>query len=157
MADLINEMLALPGIDLLSLKDSLRIRKHNNTSQVLDPLRKKYIRCTPEETVRQLWLIYLLETARINPKLIAIERAFKADDFTRRFDLVIFDRSALPVLLAEFKSPEITVKQSAFDQIARYNMKLHVPYSLISNGAMHYCFRIDKDEKKFVWQEKLPF
>ena len=78
------------------------------------------------------------------------------DGMLRRFDLVIFDKTTHPLLLAEFKGPGIKVHQSAFDQIARYNMQLHVPYSLISNGTQHYCFQIDDEVKGFVWQKELP-
>ena len=151
-------MIPLEGIDLLALKSSLKLgRDSAGATVVWDPLRKKNIRTTPEEMVRQLWIIYLLDQLNLNRKLIAVERAFQIMGMRRRFDLVIFDPSTHPVLLAEFKGPEVPVRQVAFDQIARYNMQLHVPYSLISNGTMHYCFKIDDDRKEFVWQEKLPF
>ena len=151
-------MIPLEGIDLLALQSSLKLgRDSAGATIVWDPLRKKNIRTTPEEMVRQLWIIYLLDQLNLNRKLIAVERAFQIMGMRRRFDLVIFDPSTHPVLLAEFKGPEVPVRQVAFDQIARYNMQLHVPYSLISNGTMHYCFKIDDDRKEFVWQEKLPF
>ena len=124
---------------------------------VLDPLRKKYIRTTPEEIVRQLWILYLLEVVKLNERLISVERAFNIHGMRRRFDLVVFDKSTHPILLTEFKSPSVPVSQDTFDQIARYNMQLQVPYSLISNGYSHYCFMIDDEKKSFIWQEKLPF
>ncbi len=124
---------------------------------VFDPLRKKYIRATPEEIVRQLWILYFLEVAHLNGRLLAIERAFKIQGMLRRFDLVVFDKSTHPVLLCEFKGPAIPIRQTTFDQIARYNMQLLVPFSLVSNGTMHYCFQIDEARKGYTWQEKLPF
>ena len=151
-------MIPLEGIDLLALQSSLKLGRDSvGATVVWDPLRKKNIRTTPEEMVRQLWIIYLLDKLNLNRKLIAVERAFQIMGMRRRFDLVIFDASTHPVLLAEFKGPEVPVRQVAFDQIARYNMQLHVPYSLISNGTMHYCFKIDDERKEFVWQGKLPF
>lgn len=151
-------MVPLDDIDLLALQSSLKLGRDSVGNTVAwDPLRKKYIRTNPEEMVRQLWILYLLEILKLNRKLIAVERAFTIMGMRRRFDLVIFDASTHPVLLAEFKGPEIPIRQSAFDQIARYNMQLQVPYSLVSNGTMHYCFKIDDERKEFVWQEKLPF
>lgn len=150
-------MIPLTGIDILELQSSLKIsRDTNRLTTVWDPLRKKYILTNPEEIVRQLWITYLLEVLKINPKLIAVERAFSVMGMKRRFDMVIFGKSTHPILLAEFKGPEIPIRQTAFDQIARYNMQLQVPYSLLSNGSMHYCFKIDDERKEFVWQEKLP-
>ena len=151
-------MILLQDIDLLSLQSSLKLRSdQKGVSLVFDPLRKNYFPTTPEEIVRQLWILYFLDVLKLNARLIAVERAFQTNGFSRRFDLVIFDKSTHPVLLTEFKGPGVKISQSTFDQIARYNMKLQVPYSLISNGSNHYCFRIDNEKKGFEWQQKLPF
>ena len=150
-------MIPLQGIDLLSYKDNLKLNTdHKGATQVFDPLRRNFFPATPEEMVRQLWIIYFLDVALISKKLMAVERAFQSYGTSRRFDLVIFDKTTLPLLLAEFKGPGIKIKQSTFDQIARYNMELQIPYSLISNGIAHYCFQIDDELKRFVWQDKLP-
>lgn len=151
-------MIQLQGIDILSLHPALKLGKDRiGTTVIFDPLRKSYVPSTPEEVVRQLWIIYFLDVAVVSKKLMSVERAFQHNTMTRRFDLVIFDRTAKPLLLAEFKGPEIKIGQSTFDQIARYNMELNVPFSLISNGRDHYCFQIDNEKRRFVWQEKLPF
>ena len=150
-------MLQLQGIDLLPFQSALRYQKDKNgLTKVFDPLRKKYFIATPEEIVRQLWIIYLVESLKINSKLIAIERAFSINQLNKRFDLVIFTNDTKPMLLAEFKGPGVKITQSTFDQIAQYNMALQVPYSLVSNGMQHYCFQIDDDKKEFVWQKELP-
>ena len=151
-------MIPLNNIDLLPLQSLLKFsRDKKGQLSVLDPVRKKFVRATPEEVVRQLWLVHFLENHKVNIKLISVERMFNIDGMLRRFDLVIFDKTTHPLLLAEFKGPGIKVHQSAFDQIARYNMQLHVPYSLISNGSMHYCFQIDDEKKGFIWQKELPY
>lgn len=150
-------MIHLTSIDLLTLQDKLKFdRDKNGQLLVMDPLRRKYILTTPEEIVRQLWIIYLLEVKKLSGKLIAVERVFLINGMKKRFDMVIFDTSAQPVLLAEFKGPGIPIRQSAFDQIAQYNMQLQVPYSLVSNGSMHYCFEIDDVKKRFNWRSSLP-
>lgn len=151
-------MKRLSHIDLLALRESLSYKVDNNGQTcVFDPLRRKHIRATPEEIVRQLWLVYLIHEIKLNKKLIAVERMFRSPNFVHRFDLVVFNKQALPVLLAEFKSPGIPISQSTFDQIARYNMELQVPYALVSNGRDHYCFNVDEKEKKYNWLESLPF
>jgi hypothetical protein len=145
------------AIDLLPFQSALRYQKDmNGLTKIFDPLRKRYFIATPEEVVRQLWIIYLVEYLKLNPKLIAIERAFTINLLNKRFDLVIFSNTTHPILLAEFKAPGIKITQSAFDQIAQYNMALQVPYSLVSNGMQHFCFQVDDEKKGFVWQKELP-
>ena len=126
-------------------------------TMLFDPIRRKNIIVNPEEVVRQLWILYLLDVLHINSKLIAVERSVKINGTKRRFDLMIFDKSTDPILLAEFKSPGTVITQAVFDQIGHYNMQLHVPYSLVSNGSQHYCFTVDEEEKGFVFLSELPF
>jgi hypothetical protein len=151
-------LLPLQHIDLLPLQSQL---KHKNDARglptVFDPVRRKYVRTNPEKIVRQLWLVYFLEVIQLNPKLIAVERKFVAHGTARRFDLVVFDTNSKPMLLAEFKAPDIALQQTVFDQIAHYNMQLKVPHALVSNGRTHYCFRIDDGQQEFVWETELPF
>ena len=150
-------MISLQHIDLLSLQSGLKYGKdENGIAVVFDRVRRKNVRATPEEIVRQLWIIYFLENLKLNPKLIAVERSFNIQGRQRRFDLVIFDKTAKPVLLAEFKAPEVKVTQLTFDQIGHYNMELRVPYALVSNGSQHYCFIIDDDKRGFEFLEDIP-
>lgn len=148
----------LAPIDLLSLQPGLKLATGSaNHTTVFDPVRRKYVPATPEEVVRQLWLLYFLHHLSLNPKLIAVEREISVHGFRRRFDLVIFNRNTTPILLAEFKAPDVALRQHVFDQVARYNMQLHVPYALISNGTQHYCFQIDEAREAFIFLDSLPF
>jgi hypothetical protein len=150
-------LLSLKNIDLLALQSGLKTSKDaSGAAMVFDPVRRRNVRTTPEELVRQLWILYFLETLHINPKLIAVERSFMINGMTRRFDLVIFDKATQPFLLAEFKAPGIMINQIVFDQVGHYNMELKVPYSLVSNGSQHYCFRIDDDKRGFVFLPEIP-
>ena len=94
---------------------------------LFDPVRRRNVSVNPEEVVRQLWILYLLDVLHINPKLIAVERSVKINGTKRRFDLMIFDKSTDPILLAEFKAPGVIINQGVFDQIGHYNMALNVP------------------------------
>ena len=150
-------MISLQHIDLLSLQSGLKYGKdENRIAVVFDRVRRKNVRAAPEEIVRQLWIIYFLENLKLNPKLIAVERSFMIQGRQRRFDLVIFDKTAKPVLLAEFKAPEVKVTQLTFDQIGHYNMELQVPFALVSNGSQHYCFVIDDEKRGFEFLTEIP-
>lgn len=150
-------MFPLKHIDLMALQAGLKFGKDDQgMTTVFDPVRRKYIRTNPEEIVRQLWILYFLEVLHQNPKLMAVERSFEINGQTRRFDLVIFDKSTHPVLLAEFKAPGVLLNQGVFDQIGHYNRQLQVPFALVSNGTLHYCFQTDHQKKGFVFREELP-
>jgi hypothetical protein len=150
-------LISLTQIDLLSFQDQLRIEKDAaGVSVVFDVVRRKKVRVTPEEIVRQLWITYFLQNRGLNPKLIAVERAFEAFGKRRRFDLVVFDNKQSPVLLAEFKAPEVVISQSTFDQIAVYNLQLNIPYALVSNGVRHFCFRTEDEIARYKFLEELP-
>ncbi len=148
-------MLPLDHIDLLPLQDRLALRREDSGQMaVFDPIRRMHVRLTPEELVRQLWLIYLLEDRRIPRHRIAVERGFSSHK-TFRFDLLVTDGQLAPFLLAEFKAPDIPVDQAVFDQVAVYNMQFNIPYALVSNGHRHYCFSFDEKSRSFQFLEDL--
>ncbi len=150
-------MITLQHIDLLTHQSTLRYSKDiNGITVVFDPVRRKNVRATPEEIVRQLWIIYFTEKLSLNPKLISVERSLTVHGMKRRFDLVIFDKTTQPILLAEFKAPSILLNQMVFDQIAQYNMEMQVPLALVSNGSSHYCFRIDDERRGFEFLNEIP-
>ncbi len=151
-------MNSLSHIDLLSLQEGLKYSKdEKGVAIVFDPVRRRNVRATPEEIVRQLWILYFIDVLSLNKKLIAVERSFLIHGVQRRFDLVVFDKSTSPVLLVEFKAPDIPINQMTFDQVGHYNMQLKVPYALVSNGRHHYCFTIDDEKREFVFLGDLSF
>ena len=50
----------------------------------------------------------------------------------------------------------VAISNSVFEQIARYNLVLKVPYLVVSNGNEHFCCRIDFDKKAFEFIDHLP-
>ncbi len=151
-------MIPLTDIDLLGLQSRLIYgRDPVGRSTLFDPIRRKHIRTSPEEMVRQLWLLYLLEIKQLPPKWIAVERGFTLNTLSKRFDLVLYNKEAQPILLAEFKAPGQMLSQVVFDQIAQYNLALQIPFSLVSNGLNHFCFSTDPERRQFEFLTTLPF
>ena len=135
---------------------SFRFKTTGGKSFIFDPLRKKYVRLTPEEWVRQNFVQFLITGKNYSVSLIAVEAGVKVNNNPQRADLVIFDRSGIPALVAEFKAPEIKISQQTFDQIVRYNMQLKVPFLIVSNGLEHYCCRINYDDNSYVFLAEIP-
>ena len=102
--------------------------------------RRKFVRLTPEEKVRQTFLHALVEDFGYPINLIAVEHSITVGSLNKRCDAVVFSRSLQPLCIIEFKAPDVTLTQAVFDQIAVYNHRLNVPFLIVSNGVMtHVC------------------
>jgi len=135
---------------------SFKIKTTEGKSYLFDSLRKKYVRLTPEEWVRQNFVQFLIVEKKYSVSLIIIEAGVKVNKNSQRADLVVYDRSGNPALVAEFKAPEVKISQQTFDQIVRYNMKLRVKYLIVSNGLEHFCCQINYLDNSYVYMAEIP-
>jgi hypothetical protein len=123
---------------------------------IFDILRKKKVRATPEEWVRQ-HLIHFLIHHRGYPKgLMKVERSLSYGKLIQRADLVIYDRSAAPLVVAECKAAHKVLDESTLAQIARYNYVMAAPFLLATNGLVHYFFALDRAEQCYHPQHEIP-
>ncbi len=120
---------------------------------VHDPVRRRWVALTPEEGVRQRLLVDLLALG-FPTGLVAVERGLTYAGQTWRADVVAYDRTQRPVLLAECKAPGVAVSQTTFDQLARYNAVLGAPALVVDNGLVRYCCVREEEGWRFV--EALP-
>lgn len=133
----------------------IETREEFGREQVFDPLRKKWVVLTPEEWVRQNWIHWLLEQG-VPSARIKVEHMLIVLSQSRRADLVVFDRDFNPWMILECKAPEIRLSQAVFDQVARYNLTLQVPYLIVSNGESTYGCRIDYRASTYRFLDTLP-
>ncbi len=135
---------------------SFRIKTENDKMFIFDAIRKKFVRLTPEEWVRQNFVQFLISVKNFSFSLIAIETSVEINNNQQRADLVIYNRLGVPILIAEFKSPDVKISQQTFDQIVRYNMRLKVPFLVVSNGLDHYCCKINYSENSYAFISEIP-
>jgi hypothetical protein len=135
---------------------SFRIKTIHGKDFIFDSLRKKFVRQTPEEWVRQNFVHFLVTEKKYSVSLITVEALVKVNNNPQRADLVVFDRSGNPVLVAEFKAPEVKISQQTFDQIVRYNMQLKVKFLIVSNGLEHFCCSINYAENSYAFLQEIP-
>jgi len=135
---------------------SFRIKNVENKTYIFDTLRKKNVRLTPEEWVRQNFVRFLIIEKGYSSSLIAVETGVTVNNHLLRTDMVTYNRKGVPVLVAEFKAPEVKISQQTFDQIVRYNMQLKVPYLIVSNGLNHYCCQISYEDNSYVFLPEIP-
>lgn len=134
----------------------LRIRREDGLVKVFDQLRGKYVNLTPEEYVRQHFVAYLAERLHYPVSLMANEVAIRLNDTSKRCDTVVFDASGGPFMIVEYKAPGVKITQSVFDQIVRYNMRLHARYLVVSNGFQHYCCVVDYSLDTYHFIPRIP-
>lgn len=127
--------LALPAYDYKFSPDGQRI---------FDPVRKRYVALTPEEWVRQHLVNYLVQHRGVPAGLMQVEAALRLNGLSHRADIVVFDRQAQPLLVAECKAPTVQLTNEVLQQACRYNIRFCARYILISNGLQHLCLRIDR-------------
>ena len=135
---------------------SFRIKTTEGKSFIFDSLRKKFVRLTPEEWVRQNFVQFLIVEKKYSVSLMTVEALVKVNNNPQRADLIVFDRSGSPALVAEFKAPEIKISQHAFDQIVRYNMQLKVQFLIVSNGLEHYFCKINYNDNSYAFLPEIP-
>jgi hypothetical protein len=133
-----------------------RYRNEGGKLQVLDVYRKRFVKLTPEEEVRQRFARYLVEEKGYPASLILTEHPLKVNKLTRRCDILVHKPAGHPILLVECKAPEVNISQATFDQVARYNLAFRVSYLIVTNGLKHYCCRIDFSTEKISFLGEIP-
>jgi type I site-specific restriction-modification system R (restriction) subunit len=133
-----------------------KIKKEEEKQLIFDLLRKKYVKLTPEEWVRQNFIQFLLTEKSYPAALIAIEKELKINGMKKRCDAVVYNIDAEPIMIIEFKAPEVNINQKVFDQVAVYNTKLKVEYLIVSNGLQHHACRINLEDAKYEFFMDVP-
>ena len=134
----------------------LRIKIEDGIRKVFDPLRKKYVALTPEEYIRQQFTAWMQNEFNYPASLMANEIGIKLNGTQKRCDTVVFRPDGSPLLIVEFKAPDVRITQDTFDQIVRYNMILKAKYLIVSNGMNHYCCVIDYNTETYNFLPAIP-
>jgi len=120
---------------------NFRMRTVNEKTEIFDDVRKKYVRLTPEEWVRQNFIQYLNQELAYPLSLTSVEPS-----------KMVYKRNKL----VECKAPAIKLTQEVFDQALRYNIVLKVPYIVITNGLQHFCCKMNYEDLSYVFLKEIP-
>ncbi len=145
------------NIDLLAYQSDLKLKTIDKETHIYDSVRKKYYKLQPEELVRQLCILYLLKERNYSISLMKVEKMIKYENQFRRYDILAITKENTPFLLIECKAPNVPIDQDVLDQISQYNLKLKVPFLLITNGKLSYCFCINRLNTAYDVVDKIPF
>ncbi len=123
---------------------------------VFDVLRKRFVKLTPEEWVRQHFVRFLINKRHFPAALMANEKSLLQNGIRRRCDTLVADHKGQPLVIVEYKAPSVAVTQATFDQIVRYNMVLRARFLIVSNGMNHYCCQIDYSNNTYAFLPDIP-
>jgi hypothetical protein len=133
-----------------------KIKTSGKRKMIFDPVRNKYVALTPEEWVRQNFLQYLIKIKKTPQSLIRIEMPLELNGLAKRSDIVVHDRQGAPLLAVECKASTVTITQSVFEQLARYNLRMNVPYLAVTNGLTHFFCKYSITDKRYLFLEDMP-
>jgi hypothetical protein len=145
----------LPALNLPSFEARIRLNR-NGKQEILDPFRRKYVRLTPEEWVRQHFLHFMVTEHAYPPSLIRVEASIAYNGLSKRSDIVVYSKSGKPQMAVECKAPGIEISQEVFYQLAMYNYSLGVSYLVMTNGMDHYIGFMDPGKNSFAFLNEFP-
>jgi hypothetical protein len=137
-------------------KFDYRFKSTENKVSIFDVIRKKFIILQPEEWVRQHCVHFLINDKRYPKSLINVEKELTINGLKKRYDIVVFNPDGGIHLIVECKSHKIQINQTAFDQIARYNLVLNASYLMITNGLNHYYCQMDSKVERYSFLQDIP-
>ncbi len=114
-----------------------------NQPLIWDGLRRRHVVLTPEEWVRQHVVHYLAAHLGYPRGLLALERGLRYNQRQKRTDLLALGPSGRPLLLVECKAPAVAIDGAVARQATTYTQTVGAPLLLLTNGLVHYCWRVD--------------
>jgi len=145
----------MPKLNLPEYPLRMRLTKAGK-EEILDPVRKKFVRLTPEEWVRQHFLNFLVKQHDYPASLIHVEASLTYNHLSKRSDIVVYGPHGKPLMAVECKAPTIEISEKAFEQLAMYNFTLRVSYLALTNGMQHYICRMEPETGRYTFLERFP-
>ena len=135
---------------------SFKITGKPGEEKIFDVIRRRYVRLTPEEWVRQNFIRYLIEEGGYPAGLMGVEVTFTMNRLRKRADILIHNREGKPVMIVECKSYDVALDENVFDQIVTYNMRFRVPYLVVTNGMVNYACKIYFENNSWEYLMVIP-
>lgn len=137
--------------------------KRSGKECYLDPIRKKLIFITPEETIRQKVISYLINKLEVTEEAITIEEHLShyGINSKRRADIIINqyndkDNTISPLAVIECKATGVPLDEKATCQLFDYTDKLACEYCMLTDGNIAFCYKYDFVTNKYVEIDALP-
>jgi hypothetical protein len=115
------------------------IKTENSKDYIFCTIRKRWFVITPEEWVRQNFLLLLIEVMKYPASLIAVEKQLMLEEVKKRFDIVVY-KDSKPYIIVECKEMNVALSESTLSQVLNYNLIIQAPYIIVTNGSFCKAF-----------------
>lgn len=127
----------------------------------LDPIRQKLIYITPEETVRQRMISYLMNEMDVPREAILVEEHLSHYNVPskKRADIIVHGEKAeerYPLLIVECKAPDVFLDDKAHQQVFDYCDLINADYAIVCNGSHLYCYKYIANKDKYEELKDVP-
>ncbi len=131
-----------------------QIKNEDGKEFIKDIIRRKWVRLTPEEWVRQNIIQYLIKTKSYPPSLLSVEKEIRLGELKKRCDVVVY-KNDVPWMIVECKQPDVALTETTLMQVLRYNMVNQCAYLIISNGNTSKGWLVEKERAEEI--QELPY
>ena len=146
----------LPQLNAPDYSEYIKIKEDKGHILIYDYIRRRWVKLSNEEWVRQNINIFISQILEVPLSKFANEVSLQYNGLSKRCDSIIYDDFGKPLIIIEYKKPDIKITQKIFDQIFVYNLQLSVPYLIISNGIEHYFCETNFEKKLFKIHTNWP-
>ncbi|MBK8713044.1 MAG: type I restriction enzyme HsdR N-terminal domain-containing protein [Niastella sp.] len=130
------------------------IKNEDGKEYILCGVRKRWVVLSPEEWVRQNFILYLTGILHYPLSLMAVEKKITIGQMQKRFDIVLYATATEPFMLVECKEMNVALGPAVLEQAMRYNIGIQAPYLVISNGLYMAAFK--NEAGQFTELKSLP-
>jgi hypothetical protein len=143
-------------INLNFPKYNFTFKEESNGIYILDEIRKKYVKYTPEEQVRQNFIKFLIEDKKYPKALFSVEHKIDINKNILRCDILIFNKNFTPKIVVECKSPKVKITEKTFNQAVEYYYGLQPQFIILTNGITHFYIKKDEISNSFKFISEIP-
>ncbi len=129
------------------------VKNENGNEIIFCIIRKRWFKITPEEWVRQNFLLYLINVLKYPASLIAVEKQLITAEVKKRFDIVVY-KNSVPFIIVECKEMNVPLSENTIKQVLNYNGNIQAQIMAVTNGS--YCAGFEKKGNNFLEIYELP-
>ena len=135
----------------------------NGKECLLCHTRKKLIRVTPEEKVRQSYILQLINDYGVPKEYIESEvpMSYFGKGYKGRADIIVYEYNEnedlnYPLILVECKAPEVFLTDTVFQQACNYNNIIGAILIVLTNGVSNVYAIWDDSAKEYIELADMP-
>lgn len=123
-------------------------------AKIFCEIRRRWVKLTPEEWVRQNIFQWMKQSLRYPKEMISLEKGIRVGEMVKRYDLLVYDQQFNPWMLVECKAQSVPLTEETLMQVLRYHIAIPVPFLCISNGDGLMVF--EKIDGRLVSLAEMP-